>query len=197
MNAGRPREFNTEHALAAATQQFWRVGYEATSLHDLLDEMKLSKSSLYQTFGSKHALFIRSIDYYQESLVDDLSEVLEDSRSSKAFLQKFLEGVVAEASSIKKKGCLLVNTANELAHRDKTISKAVSRGMSNVANVIKLAIEQGKEENTISSKVKTDELVSYVMTNVSGLRTMIKSGAKKTTLNPVVSLTLKTIYTSA
>jgi TetR/AcrR family transcriptional regulator, transcriptional repressor for nem operon len=48
--------------------QFWRVGYEATSLQDLLKAMCISKSSLYQMFGSKHKLFLRSIDFYRKSI---------------------------------------------------------------------------------------------------------------------------------
>lgn len=196
MNAGRPREFNTELALDAAMQQFWRVGYEATSLQDLLNVMKLSKSSLYQTFGSKHELFIRSLDYYQQSSVNELSNVLERSHSSKVFMRQFLEDVISEASLSKKKGCLLVNTANELAHRDKAIAKAVSKGMINVSSVIKASIIRGKDEKTISTKIKTDDLVGYVMSNVSGLRTIIKSGAKKVDLIPIVGMIMKTIYTS-
>jgi TetR/AcrR family transcriptional repressor of nem operon len=55
--AGRPREFNVVVARDAAMQLFWTQGYEATSLNDLLSAMNLSKSSFYQTFESKHALF--------------------------------------------------------------------------------------------------------------------------------------------
>ena len=107
MNLGRPREFNTEQALEAAMQQFWRAGYEATSLQDLLDVMNLSKSSLYQTYGSKHELFLRSIDFYQETSVHELQQSLSDSLTSKAFMKRLLEDVIAEATSKKKKGCLL------------------------------------------------------------------------------------------
>lgn len=194
MNVGRPREFNTEDALHAAMHQFWEVGYEATSLQDLMAVMRLSKSSLYQAFGSKHELLLRSLDSYQQFSVSELNKSLRKSSSSKVFLQQFLENVISEASAKEKKGCLLVNTANELAHRDQTVSKAVSKGMGNVANIIRKAIEQGKEEKIIDSTASTDELVSYVMANVSGLRTMVKSGAKKADLVPVVSMIMKTVY---
>jgi len=194
MNAGRPREFKTEQVIEAAMQQFWRAGYEATSLQDLLEVMHLSKSSLYQTFGSKHELFLRSIDFYQQSLVDEIYKNLSNSRTSKAFLQQLLENVIAEAASKKKKGCLLVNTVNELSHRDKTVSKAVLIAFRNVANVIRLAIEQGKKEGTIKTAVSTETLVDYIITNISGLRTMAKSGADKSRLASVVNIIMKTVY---
>jgi TetR/AcrR family transcriptional regulator, transcriptional repressor for nem operon len=194
MNAGRPREFNTEQALEAAMQQFWRVGYEATSLQDLLEAMNLSKSSLYQTFGSKHELFLRSIDFYQQASVDELYESLNNSRTSKAFLKRLLEDVIAEAALKKKKGCLLVNTVNELAHRDKAVSTAVLNGFNNVANVIRDAIERGKKEGAIKSSISTDTLVNYIVTNVSGLRTMVKSGADKIELVLVINMIMKTVY---
>jgi TetR/AcrR family transcriptional repressor of nem operon len=194
MNLGRPREFNTEQALEAAMQQFWRAGYEATSLQDLLDVMNLSKSSLYQTYGSKHELFLRSIDFYQQSSVSELQQSLNDSLTSKAFMKRLLEDVIAEATSKKKKGCLLVNTVNELSHRDKAVSKAVSNGIDNVAGVIKQAIKCGKKEGAIKSTVSTDTLVNYIVSNVSGLRTMVKSGANKRELAPLVNMIIKTVY---
>jgi TetR/AcrR family transcriptional repressor of nem operon len=194
MNLGRPREFNTEQALEAAMQQFWRAGYEATSLQDLLDVMNLSKSSLYQTYGSKHELFLRSIDFYQQTSVSELQQSLNDSLTSKAFMKRLLEDVIAEATSKKKKGCLLVNTVNELSHRDKAVSKAVSNGIDNVAGVIKQAIKCGKKEGAIKSTVSTDTLVNYIVSNVSGLRTMVKSGANKRELAPLVNMIIKTVY---
>jgi TetR/AcrR family transcriptional repressor of nem operon len=194
MNPGRPREFNTEQALEAAMQQFWLAGYEATSLQDLLDVMNLSKSSLYHAYGSKHELFLRSIDCYQQTSANELQQSLDNSLTSKAFMKRLLEDVISEATSKKKKGCLLVNTANELSHRDKAVSKAVLNGIDNVANVIKQAIKRGKKEAAIKSTVSTDTLVNYIVSNVSGLRTMVKSGVDKTELTPLVNMIMKTVY---
>jgi TetR/AcrR family transcriptional repressor of nem operon len=62
-------QFDPGQALASAMSLFWRKGYEATSLQDLLKATGLSKSSLYQTFGSKRALFERSLDLYRREMV--------------------------------------------------------------------------------------------------------------------------------
>ena len=195
MTYGRPREFDIDRALEAATQQFWAVGYEATSLQDLLKSMGLSKSSLYQTFGNKHELFVRCLDHYQQSMVDKLNVQLNSSDSVKQFIANFLEGVIAEAkNSSGRKGCLLVNTANELSQRDTDIAKAVTDGTGNVAKLFQQAIELGKQKKEISVDTLTEHLVSYLMTAISGLRTMIKAGAETSTLKPVTDLIIKTLF---
>ncbi|MEH6528393.1 MAG: TetR/AcrR family transcriptional regulator [Porticoccus sp.] len=194
MTSGRPREFDIDRALEAATQQFWAAGYEATSLQDLLKTMRLSKSSLYQTFGNKHELFVCCIDRYQQTMVNALSEQLANSISVERFLHDFLEGVISEAKNRgTRKGCFLVNTANELSQRDPVIAKAVSGGTGNLAEVFRQAIEQGKQQKELDSALPTENLVDYFMTSVSGLRTMVKVGADIASLQPVVQLIMQTL----
>jgi TetR/AcrR family transcriptional repressor of nem operon len=194
MTSGRPREFDIDRALEAATRQFWAAGYEATSLQDLLKTMRLSKSSLYQTFGNKHELFICCIDRYQQTMVSVLSEQLANSISVERFLNDFLEGVISQAKNCStRKGCFLVNTANELSQRDPVIATAVSGGIGNVAEVFRQAIKQGKQQKELDSSLPTESLVDYFMTSVSGLRTMVKTGADITALQPVVQLIMKTL----
>ena len=78
---GRPIEFDPDAALTDAMQLFWRKGYENTSLPDLLDAMQLSKSSLYQAFGSKQALFERCMTRYGDFMIGQLRVALRSSGS--------------------------------------------------------------------------------------------------------------------
>ncbi|MEK9754967.1 MAG: helix-turn-helix domain-containing protein, partial [Rhodospirillaceae bacterium] len=71
----RPREFNREQVLERAMQVFWSKGYAATSMRDLTEAMGLSKSSLYDTFGSKHDLFLESIDFYRDNVTVQVRSV--------------------------------------------------------------------------------------------------------------------------
>ena len=60
----RPREFDVDEALQAATEVFWDRGFEATSLADLMEATGLHKGSIYKAFGSKHEFFTRALTQY-------------------------------------------------------------------------------------------------------------------------------------
>ena len=62
----RPRAFDQERALDAATDCFWRDGFEATSIRELAAEMGLKAPSLYNAFGDKRSLFREVLRRYVE-----------------------------------------------------------------------------------------------------------------------------------
>lgn len=64
---GRPRAFDREVALAAATRLFWTKGYEATSITDLMNAMGIGSPSLYAAFGSKEALYAEALQHYRQN----------------------------------------------------------------------------------------------------------------------------------
>ncbi len=192
MNQGRPREFDTDRALELATQQFWKVGYSATSLQDLLKAMRLSKSSLYQAFGSKQQLFIRCLDHYEQSMASRLESKLVESDSAVGFLRAFLEEIVAEAAGRgPRKGCLLVNTANELSQRDPKIKVAVSDGANHFIAIFRRAIELAIERGEMPAPVSVQNLASFYFSGVGGLRTMVKAGVSQEELHPVIDLIME------
>ena len=54
----RSKEFDPDVVLDRATDLFWKKGYEATSIKDLVAHMRINRFSLYSTFGDKQHLFL-------------------------------------------------------------------------------------------------------------------------------------------
>ena len=116
----RPREFDTDAVLTEAMDVFWRWGYEATSVEDLTSATGLSRSSMYQAFGSKRGLFDRVLDRYLAglgSMVGPLETGEPGLEGVLGFFDNWERGV--ESSDVDETlGCLVVNSTAELAGRD-------------------------------------------------------------------------------
>lgn len=123
---GRPREFDEHAALDKALAVFWRHGYEASSLAELLAAMELSKSSFYETFGSKHALFLEALQQYQDERLIQLRGALAGGKSARAAIEAFFERVIGHAATPgNARGCMACNEAVELAPSDAAVRRQI------------------------------------------------------------------------
>jgi len=194
MSIGRPLEFDPEQALDSALAVFWSQGYEATSLQDLLRAMSLSRSSFYQTFQSKHTLFERCLERYRDQVTGQLTEGLRGAGSGLAFIEGVLRSIVAEAHNKKKTcGCLIMNTANEFAQSDPRVTRRVTSGLASFRKVFLEAVQQAQQAGEIDSQQNPQALADYLVTTISGLRTMVKAGASAATVEGVIEVTLKSL----
>lgn len=114
---GRPRTFDQPAALAAAMDQFWRRGYEATSVRDLAGAMSITGASLYNAFGDKRSLFRRCLHAYVDTYARKRIAELDASDDPIRGIRAFFDDLV-EASLRDRRGCLLVNSAMEVAPWD-------------------------------------------------------------------------------
>ncbi|MEE9327030.1 MAG: TetR/AcrR family transcriptional regulator [Cocleimonas sp.] len=194
MNVGRPLQFNPDKALGSAMQLFWNNGYESTSLQDLLTAMKLSKSSFYQAFKSKKQLFLNTILSYQALLVDDLLLQLKQADTGKAFIENLFSCVAEETVGVDaRRGCLLMNTASEFAQTDDEIADLVSESLVKITAIFERAVVQAQQEGDISANKDAHDLAVYLLSNMSGLKNMVKAGADKETITSIVDTILLTL----
>lgn len=191
MSQGRPLEFDPNLALEKAMEAFWRRGYEATSLQDLLGAMEISRSSFYQAFGSKHEVFQRCLKLYRERQVERMTAALGKAPSGTAFLRSMLHAAAREAgSAAPPKGCLILNTASEFSVRDEIVSGLVGDGARQFAGVFRSAIERAQSEGEIGPGKDAEVLGYYMVTTMSGLRTMAKAGMSAEAIKDVVEVAL-------
>jgi TetR/AcrR family transcriptional repressor of nem operon len=187
MTAGRPLQFNPEASLEQAMETFWAQGYEATSLQDLLDATGLSKSSLYQQFGGKSALFDRCLQHYCLTRAAAMRERLDAAESGLAFIADSFYGIADGASGKAGQwGCLLMNTANELGQRDPLTADQIAAGKEGFAKVFRAAIERAQREGDIPPERDSRALADFLVSNMSGLRTLLKTGMKRKQARAIV-----------
>lgn len=118
----RPYSFDPNSALEIAMNVFWRDGYDLASISQLQNAMGINRGSLYQEFGSKQKLFLKSFNLYVERFVDPGIKLLSSSdMPGRDRIKHFFDMVPADA-----RGCLLCNSAAGAAGTDNDIRVAVS-----------------------------------------------------------------------
>jgi TetR/AcrR family transcriptional repressor of nem operon len=126
---GRRRAFDEETVIRAARAVFWERGYASTSLADLQSATGLSRSSLYETYGSKRGLFDHVAKSYLDEIIGPLLEPMEADGAGRAEIVAYflaLARFLRESSRpIATRGCLMLNTAMELNILDKDAARVV------------------------------------------------------------------------
>ncbi len=191
----RPREFNAEDALEKAMQLFWAKGYEATSLSDLTAAMGLSKSSLYDTFGCKHELFLSAMDRYNETVAARFaSAVIDGAGDWRAGIADvfdcFLNDMLGEGD---KRGCFVNNAAVELAPHDAAVAARVATGLAHIEETFYRAVSKGQEVGDILPARDTRALARYLTMSLNGLIVLAKTDPERVALDHVVEIVLEAL----
>lgn len=187
----RTKEFKPEEALEVAMELFWRRGYEATSMRDLLEGMGIGRGSFYDTFGDKRALFLAALDRFEESRTAWAIEVLEESPSPLAGIEEVFERTVENLVGYEpRRGCLLANSAVELAPHDPEVAARISGYVRRTEAAFEDALARARVKKEISKKSDPRALAHFLVTNLHGLRVMARAGADRETLEDAVRITL-------
>lgn len=191
---GRPLEFDKEEALERAMHVFWTRGYEATSLRHLLNAMDLSKSSFYQSFESKQALFQRCINRYRRAVAAQMYGDLKQAASGHAFIKEAFHRITKKVNEPGgRRGCLVMNTASHVAAREPEIAALVAEGAAQFEQIFRAAVERAQQEGDIPADNDARSLARYLVSSRSGLMAMAKSGASQAELEDIVAVTLSAL----
>ncbi|MGA0393790.1 MAG: TetR/AcrR family transcriptional regulator [Rhodospirillales bacterium] len=191
---GRPREFDKTEALSKATEVFWLKGYEASSLKDLIDAMGISKSSFYETYGCKQDLFLSSIDHYANTALKDMVLMLEsDMPGREAIAQVFLHTANRFITHATPMGCLLSNSAAELAPDCEPAKNKVVGYFQRAEEAFTKAVERGQQEGTITTDQEAKALGRFLVSSMNGLQVVGKANQDEQTLKDIVTTIIKAL----
>ncbi|THC50028.1 TetR/AcrR family transcriptional regulator [Streptomyces sp. A1499] len=191
----RPRTFDEERALDAAMRAFWVKGYEATSTQDLCDATGLGRSSIYNTFSSKHDLFRRALARYMDAMNARQFDILEDTERPaierlRALFTRVIDGEFEQREDGHSIGCLTVNTTVELAARDPEAAAMLERDLARRLASLGAAIQAGQRDGDITSGRDADTLARYLNAVIGGMRVCAQGGADRATLHAIAATAL-------
>lgn len=166
-------KFDINDTVEKLMQVFWKKGYEATSLADLTKATGVKKQSLYNTFGNKRDLFLKSFLKYdnehRRAVLSQLEAFGEPLRAFQALFDALVEQAISDRD---KKGCLLVNTALTLQVHDQEIRTVVTQGLNDFENFFVRQISLGIVRGDIREDISAEEVAKGLLAMVVGIRVL-------------------------
>ena len=159
----RSLEFNEDTAIQKAMEVFWRKGYAGTSLRDLTDAMQINVSSLYNTIGDKHVLFVKCIKNYTEARMEEAKKYAENAESPLVALIDIINGAATVIIS-GDHSCLAIKTTFEVAADDIGVQEILKADsdftFELISSLIKAAIEKGQIRKDEDPEILADYLIN-------------------------------------
>ena len=174
----RPKAFDPDEALEKAMQVFWHKGYEATSMEDLLKAMDINRGSLYATFGVKRELFLKAMDLYcSGGGIGSRLSILSQPGPALPLIRLFIGAMLEFAlSDPQRRGCLIANTAMELAPHQHDIAVKVSGRLQSLEAAFFKLLTRAKQEGELGKSKDPLSLARVLVTMMQGTIVMIKAG---------------------
>lgn len=174
----RPREFDEEAVLDAATEQFWTKGYAGTSMDAIAAATGLGKGSLYGAFGGKQQLFLRIFDTYCERIVDAVEDGLsgpDDGAFARlcAHIRASAAGIAADSLH---RGCLLAKGAAERSEHDPDITARSRQTLDRIAATLAEDIRGAQRHGDLDPTADADRLAILVLAVLRGIEALGKAG---------------------
>ncbi|MEM7021657.1 MAG: TetR/AcrR family transcriptional regulator [Pseudomonadota bacterium] len=190
----RHREFDHDDLLDKAMHLFWQHGYGATSIQDLVDATGVNRASMYGTFGNKQLLFQAALDHYVAKIISGRLERLRAPGSARTALRNYFDGMVDVAQRDDRQlGCLMTNSAVEIAPHDVGIAKTLRVSFGTVEEALFEVIRRGQAQGEIAADKDPRALARFLIGVIQGLRVLMRTRTDKGHLRDVVAIALSSL----
>ena len=189
----RHKEFEREKVLDKAMDLFWRQGYEATSIQDLVNYMGINRGSIYDTFGDKHKLFLAALERYLENFSQKLQRLENSPTGIAAIREFFLELLDSRTGEKGAQGCMMTNSTIELILDDPETASRIQSQLARMENAFYQALTRAQAQGEISPQHNLRALARFLVSSANGSAVIAKTAPQKEVLEDIINVTLSVL----
>ncbi|WP_114195409.1 TetR/AcrR family transcriptional regulator [Edaphovirga cremea] len=190
---GRPKQFDREAALSKALNLFWRHGYEATSLADLVEATGAKAPTLYAEFGNKEGIFRASVEHYLSAFAEHSFVALRQTDLSVAqAIEQYLRSsadLFTDCST--PSGCFMVCTSSALSSSSEDIANMLRSRHHLQESTLRDYFEQRKQQGEMEAFTNSALLAKYLVCTVQGMSVQARDGATRQDLQLLVDVVMR------
>lgn len=191
----RPVEFDENQVLTNAMEQFWREGYEASSVQKLLDCTGINRGTLYNSFGDKDTFFKSCVVQYNKIVEKQIASSLlnEKLNAWDGIAAYFDEAVVNISNKRRSMGCLLVNSLCESINYDKDIKKVVRASLAKIRKALVVRLKEAQKKGKLTKGVTVEFAADVLINALHGIRVNSRDGKNSNQLKELIRHTIASL----
>lgn len=191
----RVKLFDENEVLKKAMYLFWKKGYAATSMQDMVTCLGINRASLYDTFGGKEQLFKKSFALYRKTNIESLTAFFQNYPNIKEGFSELFNNAIKEAVSDNDcKGCFVVNTITELIPNDESLIIVLEKNKQDFENLFYEYLLKGKEDGQLKTDQNLKSLSALLYTIYNGIRVVSKVSPNKKELAASIDVALSLLW---
>lgn len=164
----RHKEYDRTYVLEKAVALFWRRGYKASSMADIVQATGLNTASMYKEFRDKDGLFEEALNYYRDFIMAPRMQMLTEQPNLKG-IEVFLEDVAAGAATKDYKGCLMMNHLTQKHTISETAIGLIEDYCVMMEDLLENALRNSQKNGEIPADKDPVMLANFIMCSVHGL----------------------------
>lgn len=189
---GRPKTFDRALALSAATELFWRHGYDGTSINDLTGAIGCTPPTLYALFGSKQSLYREVLQEYERRGDATRAPKLAASKTVYQAIETVLRLSAEHFSQPGKPlGCLLTTASQYCAAENIDIERMLTEKRKESLNALAHMMRHARDSGELPQDAAPEALARFYLAIVQGMSVQAKDGAGREELDAIVSTALQ------
>jgi AcrR family transcriptional regulator len=167
----RPRSFDADAVIDAAVDDFWSSTYSATSTEDLCHSTGLSRSSLYNSFGSKRDVYLSALHRYAGIKQEQRAALMQSDVDSRTLLAQVISASLeAQWSDPDRRACFGINASLDVGVTDPEIAELLEANARSFDDFLTQVIARGQEDGSFRGDRPAADLARALHAFVDGLQ---------------------------
>ena len=183
------KAFVPDQALDAAMNLFWKQGYEASSIGDIVQATGLGRGSLYDTFGDKHALYVAALKRYLAKVPADieLDEQASLKETLEGYFQRWIDLLLADP---EHRGCFLVNAMIEMAPCDAEVDAVTQSALQRLEEKLYHLLIKAQVRGELPWTYDPHQGANFLLGILISIRVLARAKQQRNVLQDVVKTAL-------
>lgn len=172
---GRPSKFNRDDAVELVMNEIWQNGFEACSVKAISEKLGITRSSFYNAFKSREALFMEALQLYARRTPNRVLKNIDKNTKITAAITKLFRDLCHFQITVSKgRGCMAVNCITELSAVNHELAPILKDLLLTHIENFKTLLETAVSRGELDSTLDTSATATSLQTTLLGISTLAK-----------------------